>query len=142
MRANHLALNAVMLAGILALAAGCRTPSTVDNKQPPGTPQVVEDDRVVPDTMLARKIQLVQVKEVRTAAGLLQIQAELFNKSNRSEDVNYRFEWVDQDGLIIDTILSRWSRLTLTVGESVMVRALAPTPNAVDFRLKLVRPSN
>jgi len=135
MSVNHLALNLFAIVGVLALATGCRTVNPID----PAAPQVADTSRVLTEAPLARKVQVVQILQTRTDGGLLQVQVELLNKSNRGKEINYRFEWVDQGGFAIDTLLSRWSRLSLSVGKPVMVRGLAPTPSASDFRLKLVR---
>jgi uncharacterized protein YcfL len=135
MSMKHLVLNLVVLVGVLAFATGCRTAKPID----PAAPPAVDTSRVVTDAVLAKKVQVVQILQTHTDGGLLQVQVELLNRSRRGEEINYRFEWVDRGGFAIDTILSRWGRLSLVVGQPVMIQGLAPTPNATDFRLKLVR---
>ena len=46
-------------------------------------------------------------------------------------------DWYDPQGMLIDTPLSTWQSQTIEGRETVTLSAIAPTPTAKDFKLKL-----
>ena len=121
---------------------GCKTVNTAERAAPRATAQVVQDHRVVTDSSLANKGLIVQIREATAGGNLLKIQAEIVNTTSSRHQVNYRFEWIDQDGMVIDTSMSRWTQISLAGKESTAISSVAPTPKAVDFRLKLLEANN
>ncbi len=85
---------------------------------------------------------MLQIRETTVGNGLLKIQAEILNTTSSRKRVNYRFDWIDNAGMVIDTPLSNWKPLSLAGKESGFITSVAPTPRAVDFRLKLIEASN
>lgn len=135
----------IAIASLLVCAIylhGCRTVNTVEPAQPVAQPQIVDDKRIDTDSSLRRKATVVQVREATVGNGLLKIQVEILNRRNSRQQVDYRFEWVDSDGMVVDTPMSRWTQISLAGKESVWITGVAPTPRTVDFRLKLIEPKD
>ncbi|MBL4700764.1 MAG: YcfL family protein [Phycisphaeraceae bacterium] len=129
------------LTGVLVGAvAGCQTVNTYEPNDPQAVVHTVNDKRVETDMSLINKAHMQSLITAHTPDGLLKVQAQLFNGTNKREKINYRFQWVDQDGMLIDTPLSTWKQVSLAGREKVMIQATAPSKNAVDFRLKLLEP--
>ncbi len=80
----------------------------------------------------------MQVIEGTVGNGLTKIQAEIQNRTDNRQLVNYRFDWVDQNGIRIETPLSNWTAVSLAAKERKLLTAVAPTPDAADFRLSLI----
>lgn len=127
---------------ICCLLGGCQTMNSSERAEVRSDPTVVQDERVVTDLSLRTKANVREIREGYAASGLLKVQAEIYNGRYARKRVNYRFDWIDESGLIIDTNLSRWTPLSLAGKEAIWVSGIAPTPRAVDFRLKLIEPND
>lgn len=118
--------------------AACTTVNTVERAQPVAQKQMVNDKRVLTDASLARGASIVGVNETTTPDGFLKVQIELLNRTRSHKSVSYRFEWFDQNGMLLNTPTSTFIPKQLEGQESLFITAVAPTPSARDFRVKLI----
>ncbi|MGF1485147.1 MAG: YcfL family protein [Opitutales bacterium] len=141
---NRIVLSIGTLSFALALFSGCKsqTVNTTDPAFSNANPTNVTIDQVETDSSLSNKAGILGVRESRTPGGLLRIQAEIFNSTNKRQEVNYRVDWFDQDGIVIDSPMSSWKRISLAGKDTQPITATAPSPNAADFRIKLVEPGS
>jgi uncharacterized protein YcfL len=131
----------LLLLVVPVILTGCRASQTsVERAQPVGTAQVVADKRIKTDATLNRKIAIVQVNEGIVSGNLTKVQVLLVNKKNISLTINYAFEWYDTNGMVVNSSGSGWKSLAFAGGEQKAVTAIGPTPQAVDFVLKLQEP--
>lgn len=79
--------------------------------------------------------------KVRQQAGLLNVQAELGNSSVNSQDLFYRFKWMDAAGFSVWGE-EAWKPQILYGRQKKLINAVAPTPKATDFRIELQTPGN
>lgn len=133
--------------GIVALSAialgGCKTVNSVEPDQKLAQRQVIIDERIEADSSLAKKAAVLDVIEGRVGNNdLLKIQVEVQNLKKKRKEINWKIEWVDNQGLFINSQMTRWSRLSLAGYETAYITAIAPTPQATDFRLKLIEPGS
>lgn len=132
-----LILTATALAAAL-LASGCATSvNTVSRAEAQATPSYVNDQRVITDASLGRKVAIVSVNESKVSTNLLKIQVTLENRSSKPQAFTYKFDWIAQDGMELSGPTGGWKQIQLEGRETRAVSAIAPTPNAADFRLKL-----
>jgi uncharacterized protein YcfL len=127
-----------MLLLSLVFIAGCQTVNTVERAEPRAEKVIVDDRRINTDETLKQRAAVVQLNEATVGNGLLKIQVELLNRTDARQLVNYRFDWIDNAGMQVDTSLSNWKAVSLAGKESKLISAVAPTPDAVDFRLSLI----
>ena len=121
----------------LSLLTGCAsTVNTVERAAPVGQRQMVNDKRVISDAGLNRGVRIVGVNE--TPGEHLKIQVELLNTTGSLKSFNYRFEWFDGNGVQVNTPTSTYLPRQIEGKESIFISAVAPTPSAKDFRLKLL----
>jgi uncharacterized protein YcfL len=122
-----------------AVLAGCSSPTvnTDVRANPTAHPQVIQDMRIVTDQTLNAYCQVVGVYKTTVSTDLLKIQVDVYNSQSEPAQFNYKFEWIDQDGIIVDTPLSIWKTQTIQGGEVISLTAVAPNPRATDFRLKM-----
>jgi len=125
---------------IVLAVSGCQTVNTTQRAEPRSEPKGVEQRRVITDTSLGAAASFQDVKETTTGDNLLKIQVALRNETNNEQRVLYRFEWFDDEGMLIDTKLSTWRQTTLFGKETVRLTGVAPRPDAVDFQLKVKEP--
>lgn len=137
-----LSLGRLCLIGGLGAACwmlpACQTMNSTERDESRAAPTEVVDQRVERDRTLNRKARVIGVREATTESGLLKIQVEVQNITRNPRLVNYRFEWVDRDGMLVSTSTSNWKLLSIASNESVMLAGVAPTPEVVDFRFKVL----
>lgn len=125
------------VAGV-ALLTACSTVNTVERATPVGQRQMVNDKRIITDAGLNRATRIVGVNEV--PGEFLKIQVELLNTTSSLKSFNYRFEWFDANGVLVNTPTSTYLPRQIEGKESIFISAVAPTPTVKDFRLKLIEP--
>lgn len=129
----------ILLAGIVA---GCQTVNSYEPNEQQAVKHIVIDKRVESDLSLKNKAQMQQLITAHTPEGFLKVQAQFFNGTNKRAKMNYRFEWFDSSGMLIDTTLSTWKQISIAGRETTMIQGMAPTKSTVDFRLKLLEPGS
>ena len=130
-----------MLAAAIALAlagAGCTTMNTVENADRQGHRNMVSDSRVITDGTLNKRVNVVGINAATMPNGILKIQVELQNRTNHSQTFFSTVEWFDMDGMKVSTAGGGWAERQILARESLMVIAVAPSPECKDFRLKLM----
>ncbi|AHF89963.1 hypothetical protein OPIT5_06755 [Opitutaceae bacterium TAV5] len=116
---------------------GCSSSvNTVQRAQPEAHPDYVDDQRIITDSSLARALATVSVNQTHVSGNLLKIQVTLENRKNDPRTFRYKFDWIDENGMQIDSV-SGWRVIMLRGREVNAVSAVAISPRAVDFRLKL-----
>jgi uncharacterized protein YcfL len=128
---------------LTGFTAGCQSSKSVNTTEPAfsrSLPQEVMVDNVITDSSLEDEAQVISVTEGRTPGGLMRIQVEIYNSTRKRQEVNYQIEWFDDQGIIIDSPMTSWKRLSIPGNSSEPVTAVAPSPRAADFRIKLAEP--
>lgn len=110
-----------------AMAGGCMSsaPTTVEK-------QGAEYEVIANSLLLNNHIRIVE-RSTRLVNGLLEAQIRGQNVKNKDIQFEYRFVWLDSDGIRLDTGMSIWKPLALHAKETAMMSAVAPTPEATDF---------
>src|SRR5262249_37758674 len=128
-----------LLLGTL-LTAGCSSTSvnTVERAEPTGRRDMLADKRIITDTGLNRRVRILGVNPSTRPGGFLKVQVEVLNTTSVMETFNSRFEWFDENGMIIDVPSSTAISKQIEGKESVFLIGVAPNERAKDFRLKLI----
>ena len=131
-------LLATSAAALALLGSGCATSvNTVSRSESQATPSYVADQRVITDSSLGRKVAIVSVNEAKVSGDLLKIQVTLENRSTKPQAFTYKFDWIAADGMELSAPTGGWKQIQLEGRETRAVAAVATSPKAVDFRLKL-----
>lgn len=131
----------LLLAGMfigITFFSSCTTVNTVEREESVGTKQVVADKRVITDATLNKKVSIVGLNEVVTPGGFLQLQIEILNRKNSMQEVSYKIEWFDENGMRVDTPASVWVPRQIEGQETLSITATAPKQAARDFRVKFM----
>jgi uncharacterized protein YcfL len=140
MKSNHtVRLSLASLTVFLSvLFAGCaHNVNTYQRAESQATPDYVADQRVITDNTLAGTFRVVSINQATIPGNLLKIQATVENLRNSYRTLNYKFEWIDVDGMAIDSPNETWKSIALRGRETGNISSVSITPRAVDFRLKL-----
>lgn len=113
----------------LALLAGCATP-------PPPEP-----GSAASKVLATGPIKDVAIGPMRMARenGFLTVSAQLSNTDTHNRTLYYRYLWMGPEGFPVAEA-DTWKSLTLYAGQTSFVPAIAPVPQAVDFRLEINTP--
>jgi len=85
--------------------------------------------------VIGEGIVVDNVKEVRTPEGFLQVQVSGYNQSMFKKQFQYRAEWLDGNGMVIDSIMSKWMTVSVPAKSAFSFKAIAPNPAAMDYRI-------
>lgn len=127
---------ALAVTALALLFGGCQNVNTYENAESRATPTYVADKRVITDNTLAGKLRVVSVNQATVSGNLLKIQATVENLSSKARTFNYKFEWIDQDGMAVNSPNEVWKALVLQGRETSTISTVALSPKAVDFKLK------
>ena len=130
----------ILLCGLAAgafLLAGCQTVNTTETAQPSYQKNMVSEKRVITDSSLARKVEILGVNDAMTPEGFLKVQVELRNNKSSMQRFSYKFEWFDANGMAVGGPASVALSRQIEGKETLFLSGMAPVPSARDFRLKL-----
>jgi len=125
------------IAGLALYFAGCASNvNTFERAESLAEHNHVVDQRVVTDRTLARTFHVVSINQDSVSGNLLRVQATVANLKNRVRTLNYKFEWIDNAGMAIDSPNETWKSIRFQGRETRAITTVAVSPRAVDFRLK------
>ena len=122
------------LAAAAMLASGCIAPP--QNAAAGGAPA---DTRVTISPDLGGDVVVTDVRCTKGNGHYLTLQANLVNNCSSPLAVDWRVQWLDADGVEIDSVVSTWSARMLQPYELCGLKATAPTPSAADMRFYVRR---
>lgn len=94
------------------------------------------DQRItVIDNFLATKITITNVIVVDNKSDFMEIQVTGINKTQFYKQLEYKIDWLYQNGLKIPTIMSRWTKFPVYKNSEFSFKAIAPKVTATDFRI-------
>jgi len=85
--------------------------------------------------LIGEGIEITEAVTRRNDAGLLELHVNGINRSQYTKRFKYRVEWLDKDGLLIQTKTSVWLRTSAMGKSPFSFKVVAPTPDAVNFRM-------
>ena len=85
--------------------------------------------------LIGEGIDIKDVKTVRNRAGFMEVHVSGFNRAVGVRRFEYRIEWIDGNGLVIDTHTSTWLPVSAKGKSIFSFKAVAPRREAVDFRM-------
>ncbi len=130
--------SSLLLVPAVLLLAGCGTTvNTVSRADSLAAPSMVADRRVITDNSLAGMVRVNSVNQATVSGNLLKVQATIENLKRSTKTLNYKFEWVDENGMAVDSPNETWKQIRLQPRETTTISTVAVTPRAVDFNLKL-----
>ena len=134
-RARLVANSAAFMMAAL-LAAGCGSVNTTYTRTTPADSAILAQTRVN-DLFQQFFLTAKEVRMNRTKGGPMEVQIDVENNGFDYKTFSYRFDWVDTAGNVIPSQLSVWKVSNVPSGGSAVIRAIAPSDDASDFRLQL-----
>lgn len=111
----------------------CATSGVVGESNPEsGKSEIIE----IQNKSLAKKVSIKDFK-TRVVNDLLNVQAEIQNNFNSTQEFQYKFSWFDTTGFAVESGGDSWKTLVLHGQEAKTVQGLAPNPTARKFKIVL-----
>ena len=125
----------------LIVLVGCSSKSVNVSEwsDPLGTQEYTEHRRVVSDPKLAKRVQIETFNTFQSEDGLLNVQVQLQNLKRKMQSIEYRFNWIDSNGMVFETPASRWTIKHIFGGDSEIVTGVAPNESIKDVEFKIKR---
>ncbi len=98
------------------------------------TPLVRPIAYVISD-LIGQGLTAVDVTQRTGKGGFLEVFITLKNDSYRTKQFQYKFEWLDAQGAIIDTKTSVWLPYSIGGNATSSIRGIAPRADAASFRV-------
>ena len=85
--------------------------------------------------IIGEGLEVTEAVTRRNDAGFLELYVTGFNKSYNTKRFRYKVDWLDADGLPVETKTSTWLPMSATGKTTFSFKVVAPRTNAVDFRM-------
>jgi len=132
----------ILLVGVLVLVAGCYEPrdSRINVRQEIRSDSL--DNNIVTrpvavafGALIGEGIEIDNAVTKRDDAGFLELYVNGHNRSYGTKRFRYRVEWLDENGLLIETKTSVWMPMSAMGKSPFSFKVVAPRAEAVNFRM-------
>ena len=124
---------------IVALVLGaCGSVNTTYTRTTPADTSIPAQTQVN-DLLTQIFLKAGEVRMFPTKGGPLEVQVDVINEGFSYRSFSYKFDWVDRSGNLIPSQTGVWKTAAVPSGSSVMIRSIAPSETATDFRLQVRR---
>ena len=85
--------------------------------------------------LLGEGIEIKDVKTGQNDAGILVVQVSGYNKAASIKRFDYKVDWLDEKGFVIDSQAGKWLPMSARPKSSFAFSAVAPGKEAADFKI-------
>ena len=98
----------LLLVGFASLGCSTNPVHQTTKKNPGDTSSLPELKRVYMSSSLSRNLQVVSINQAKANEDLLKIQVNLENLTKQALNLNYKIEWMDEAGIVINDSSAVW----------------------------------
>ncbi len=85
--------------------------------------------------LIGEGLDLGDVKTFRNESGFMEAHISVYNRAVATKRFEYRVEWLDVNGVVIDSAVTTWLPFSVMGKSTAQFRAVAPRQSAVNFRV-------
>ena len=85
--------------------------------------------------IIGKGIVITEVKTTRNRSGFMVIQVRGFNESVSKRLFEYKTEWLDANGFVLDTVTDNWMPVSVGPTSEFAFRVVATRREASDYRI-------
>lgn len=85
--------------------------------------------------IIGEGLEVTEAVTRRNPAGFIELYVTGYNKSYDTKRFQYKVDWLDADGLPVETKTSTWLPMSATGKTTFSFKVVAPRTEAVDFRM-------
>jgi uncharacterized protein YcfL len=125
---------------LLAVGCGEKKDPRINAREGVGSDSLVSNVVTRPvakafSALIGEGIEIDEAILQRNDAGFLELHVKGHNRSYDTKKFRYRVEWLDSNGLVIETKTSVWLRSSAMGKSPFSIKVVAPRTEAVDFRM-------
>jgi len=120
---------------IASVFLGCNQDRVTVNNQITD-PHVIIENESIYDWLQLEKINYFTRKD-----GLIEVEARFRNFDNSNKIVAYKINWMDENGFIEKTILSRWAIAEVEERRTFVIHGISPSIKIKSFEIRLQEPT-
>ncbi len=129
-----------LLAALVFLSLGCEEDSRVKLRPDVGNATLVDNVVTRPiayagSALLGEGVEIDHEATRVNDNGLLELQIKGHNNSQQTKRFWYRPEWIDTEGMTIDSRTSVWTPMSVKGKSEFTIKVVAPTPKAADVKI-------
>ena len=91
--------------------------------------------------LLGEGIEIKDVRTYRNDAGIMVLQVSGYNKATSVRRFDYKVEWLDEGGFVIESQASKWLPMSSRPKSSFSFSAVAPSKDVADFKIDTRKPN-
>ena len=80
-------------------------------------------------------LKIINIKGQKQADGFMKTQITGMNSADHYQKLEYKIIWLDRDGFVIKSILSKWRETPADAKQEFYITNISPNTKASDFRL-------
>ena len=92
------------------------------------------DTNIIIGKDISRKVKVMDVRCVRNETGYCVAQANVHNISNREVTIEWKVQWLDANGVEIESLVSTWQKQAIPAQDIKGLRNVASSKDAVTMR--------
>ena len=92
--------------------------------------------------LIGEQIEVKQAVTFVNKDGFMQLDVSGYNKSFDTKRFEYKVEWLDKNGMVIDSATNKWMMTSAAGRSPFTIKAVAPRTDAVDFRMNTRKAQN
>lgn len=85
--------------------------------------------------IIGKGIVITEVKTIRSQSGFLTVQVRGINESVAKRLFEYKAEWLDDDGFLLDTVTDNWMPISVAPSSEFAFKVVATRRTASDYRI-------
>ncbi|WP_375724819.1 YcfL family protein [Arcobacter sp. KX21116] len=100
-------------------------------------PKISDDSHIVIDKALDSWLKLEKLNYFQKSDGFWVVQARFKNTTYMNRNVAYKIDWIDKNGFIVKTILSKWKKATVEENRDFTINGVSPSNQIKDFVIRV-----
>lgn len=105
-------------------------------------PRISDSHVLFENSNLYDWLELEKVNYFKRKDDLLVVEGRFNNLSSFNKKVAYKINWIDENGFIEKSILSRWIVVEVEQNRSFIISAISPSIKVKDFEIRLQIPTS
>ena len=126
---------AIIAAAAATTLGGCNTANTTTASGPANPDGTVPYKQIVTNGWLKYKANIVSVREGTVNGDMKRVAVDVYSDQLTTQRFSYRFDWSDAAGMPVQSATASLTSVTIKPKETITLTAVAPSPQAVQWRL-------
>lgn len=97
---------------------------------------------IVEDSSILDWLAIENIASMVRSDNMLEVQVQTKNMNSKSKTVAYKIDWFDENGFLVETILSKWKLLQVEGKRGANIKGISPSQSVASFKIRFQEPSS